>query len=131
MLEPGQFVFNETWVVFRLNDAPVTTQADGDFDVICLMDAASGYIVGNEFVPAGTGSTPHSAIAALIQTARSKSTSIASTLLLSAELGVAGSDALAARFGMEIRVVDDSALLPFVSEARQGFRAHVAGGRMQ
>jgi len=36
----------------RLNDAPVSTQMDGDFNVVVLMDAASGFILSMEFVPA-------------------------------------------------------------------------------
>ena len=51
ILEPNQFDPNDAWIVFRLNDSPISTIEDGDFNVLCLMDAASCYILGNDFVP--------------------------------------------------------------------------------
>ena len=50
MLEPSQFQVNEAWIVFRLNESPVSTEADGDFNVLALMDAASCYMLGTEFI---------------------------------------------------------------------------------
>ena len=50
MYEPSQFQVNEAWITFKLNDAPVSTNADGDFNVLALMDAASCFILGTEFV---------------------------------------------------------------------------------
>lgn len=51
MLHPREFQVNEAWIVFKLNDAPISTEADGDFNVIALMDAASCFILGAVFVP--------------------------------------------------------------------------------
>ena len=50
MFESSQFQVNETWIAFKLNDAPVSTDADGDFNILALMDAASCFILGMEFV---------------------------------------------------------------------------------
>ena len=50
MLHPGKFKDNEAWIVFRLNEAPISTETDGDYNVIALMDAASCFILGAEFV---------------------------------------------------------------------------------
>jgi len=50
MYEPSQFQVNETWILFKLNDVPVSTSEDGDFNVFALMDAASCYILSTEFV---------------------------------------------------------------------------------
>ncbi|MDK1023876.1 MAG: hypothetical protein QGD92_06550, partial [Gammaproteobacteria bacterium] len=52
MFDPSQFQVNEAWIVFKLNDAPVVTEVDGDFNVLALMDAASCIILGTEFVRA-------------------------------------------------------------------------------
>jgi len=52
MLQPSEFHVNEAWIVFRLNDAPISTETDGDFNVIAVMDAASCFILAAEFVPA-------------------------------------------------------------------------------
>jgi len=50
LLHPNQFQVNEAWIIFKLNDAPLRTE-DGAFDCICLMDAASCFILGNAFIP--------------------------------------------------------------------------------
>ena len=52
MLHANQFHFNEAWIAFKLNDAPLHTEADGDFDFIALMDAASCFILSSASVPA-------------------------------------------------------------------------------
>ncbi len=54
MYNPSQFQINEAWIAFKLNDAPVSTSADGDFNVLALMDAASCFILGTEFVRANS-----------------------------------------------------------------------------
>jgi len=44
MLQPGQFAPNQAWILFKLNQVPISTETDGEFDVIALMDAASLFI---------------------------------------------------------------------------------------
>jgi hypothetical protein len=51
MLHPKQFEVNEAWIAFRLNGSPVRTERDGDFNCLALMDAASCFILGSEFIP--------------------------------------------------------------------------------
>jgi hypothetical protein len=51
MLHPQQFEVNEAWIAFRLNGMPVRTERDGDFNCIALMDAASCFILGSQFIP--------------------------------------------------------------------------------
>ena len=51
MLEPSQYQVNEAWIACKLNDAPISTEADGDFNALALMDVASCYLLGTEFVP--------------------------------------------------------------------------------
>lgn len=53
-LKPSHFQVNEAWIAFKLNDAPVSTEADGDFNVIALMDAAGCFILSTEFVRANS-----------------------------------------------------------------------------
>ncbi len=52
MLYPKQFQVNEAWIAFQLNHAPIVTVRDGLFNSICLMDAASCFILGSVMVPA-------------------------------------------------------------------------------
>ena len=51
MLNPNQFEVNEDWIAFRLSDEPIQMKEDGSFNCICLMDAASCFILGNAMVP--------------------------------------------------------------------------------
>ena len=50
-LHPQQFEVNEAWIAFRLNGTPVRTERDGDFNCIALMDAASCFLLGSQFIP--------------------------------------------------------------------------------
>ena len=45
-VHPNQFHVDEAWIVFKLNDEPLRTDRDGLFNIICLMDAASCFILG-------------------------------------------------------------------------------------
>ena len=51
MLHPNQFQVNEAWIAFKLNDEPIHTEQDRDFDFIALMDAASCFILSSVPVP--------------------------------------------------------------------------------
>jgi hypothetical protein len=126
MLEPEQFEVNEVWIVFRLNDAPICTELDGDFNVLCLMDAASCYILGNEFVPVEDVGVQAFAAKRLLEAGRSQAQLIAPKILVSAELDAAGLLLVAQRLGIEVVSVVEQELLLFISEARDGFRDHVA-----
>ena len=52
MIHPNQFKVNEAWIAFKLNDAPIITDRDGDFNMIALMDAASCFILSTLSVSA-------------------------------------------------------------------------------
>lgn len=130
MLEPAQFSVNEAWIVFRLNDAPVVTLDDGDFNVICLMDAASLYILGSEFVPVSLSVIPRSVAERLVEAGRSQARQLPEKLLVSEEFDSRHFVTLANQRGIEVERVPDDHLAPFVSEAREGFEAHIGGGRI-
>jgi len=49
MLQPDQFEVNEAWIAFKLNDVPIHTATDGDFNFLALIDAASCFLLC--FVP--------------------------------------------------------------------------------
>lgn len=50
-IAPSHFFENEAWLLFQLNDAPVRTDADGDFNAVAIMEASTGSILGMELVP--------------------------------------------------------------------------------
>ena len=126
MRHPRDYGVNEAWIVFRLNEAPVRTEQDGDFDIVCLMDAASCYILGNEFIATGEAEVPAPVAEGLIETGRAVANCLPRKLLLSSALGVARFAGLAERAGIEVERVPDKDLTAFVSEARQSFREQIA-----
>jgi len=131
MLHPSQFQVNEAWIAFKLNEVPVATKADGDFNVIALMDAASCFILGSEFVPAGA--TDLSAIQArrLLKTGESHKHRLPRTLFISTDHPANALRNEAERRGIAVMRVSIEQLLPFINEARVGFKEHFGGDRLQ
>lgn len=50
-IDPSSFSPNEAWILFRLNGTPISTEVDGDYHAMAIMDVASGMIFGMEMVP--------------------------------------------------------------------------------
>jgi hypothetical protein len=121
VLHPNQFEVNEAWIAFRLNNAPVRTQQDGDFNCIALMDAASCYILGTQFVPVQDAepSTLHSR--ELLIAGRAHKRQLPKTLFLAAEELADALAREARRQKVEVVRVAEMDLLPFIGEARSSF----------
>lgn len=68
--DPDDYAVHEAWIVFRLNEAPIRTEREGDFDAVCLMDAASCYILGMELVAARAAEVPAPVAEGLIEMGR-------------------------------------------------------------
>lgn len=121
MLHPEQFEVNEAWILFRINSVPIRTERDGEFNCIALMDAASCFILGSEFIPAAAAEPTRAQFRRLLNNARRHKQQLPKTLFI--PLGeVAGLATREAR-QQEIEVVrvSESELLLFIGEARQGF----------
>lgn len=125
MLHPSQFQVNDAWIVFKLNDVPIETEKDGSFDCICLMDAASRYILGNTLV-ATTASEPSTLEARrLLKTGWNRSTQLPSTLVVPTGQFPTKLRAEAKRQGIAVVLVDESELLTWIDDARKGFREYL------
>ena len=85
MLHPKQFEVNETWIAFRLNDAPIRTERDGDFNCIALMDAASCFILSSEFIPATAAEPTQAAFRRLLKDAKRHKQQLPRTLFVPRE----------------------------------------------
>lgn len=131
LLDPSQFFPNDAWIFFRLNDAPIVTAEDGDFDVLCLMDAASCYILGNDFVPILDDADPGQIAAGLLAAAQDQGGCFPKKLFVSDEFAIDRFVSLAKTIGAELTSFRDEDLAPFISEAKEEFLAHVGGGRRQ
>lgn len=127
MLEPGAFDVNEAWVAFQLNDRPVCTEADGDFNVLALMDAASDYIFGTEFVSVTSREPSKPESVRLLQCGETKAGTFPATLFVPERLRVDILSAEAERRGIKVLRIPDEQLLRFIGEARRGFAAYMRG----
>jgi len=121
MLHPQQFDVNEAWIAFRLNNAPVRTELDGDFNCIALMDAASCFILGTEFVPVTVAEPTQAQLRRLFKTAQRHKQQLPKTLLVPREDVADLMTREAAHQNIDVVRVPESELLIFIGEARQGF----------
>ncbi len=122
MLHPNQFEVNDAWIGFRLNDAPIVTERDGDFDCLALMDAASCYIVGMEMYSARATGPSKLESRRLLKQGQDRSGTLPRKLFV-AEGQVP--DALcqeAASLNIKVVTVLEDELLVFIGEARDGFK---------
>ena len=131
MIEPGQFQVNEAWIAFQLNNIPVLTEADGDFDVIAIMDAASGYILCTEFVPVGSAEPSQLESKRLLKSGQSQKKLFPKTLYIPDNQVAENLSLEAERCGIAVFRVPEEQLLVFISEARDGFQEHVSRGGTQ
>ncbi len=131
MFEPSQFQVNEAWIAFRLNDAPVTTESDGDFNVLALMDAASCYMLGTEFIRTGSSEPSQLESIRLLKGGQSHKQQYPKSLIIPTNLEAGILSTEAERHGINVIRIPEKQLLMFIGEARQGFQEHVSGGKVQ
>jgi hypothetical protein len=129
VLEPKQFQANDAWLAFKLNDAPVCTEADGDFNVIALMDAASCFILGMEMISVDSAEPTQLDSKRLIQSAYAHKNKLARKLFIPTQQKADHLAAEAAQQGMSVVRTPEDDLQLFIREAREGFREHVGGPR--
>lgn len=127
-MHPNQFSPNEAWIFFQLNHVPLSTERDGEFDVFALMDAASLFILGSEFVPAGSLGSAVSEMQNLLEAAHTHHSTWPEKLLVPKDLPTGKLVAEAEALGISVDSVGGAELLTFTKEAQQGFRAHFDGG---
>jgi hypothetical protein len=131
LLTPSNFQVNEAWIAFKLNDAPLMTKADGDFNVIALMDAASCFILGTEFVRADSAEPSQIECERLLKSGRAHKQCFPKRLLIPADQAAGILSAEAERNGIAVVRAPEQELLVFIGEARQSFQEHVSGARVQ
>ena len=121
MLHPKQFEVNEAWIAFRLNNAPIRTERDGDFNCIALMDASSCFILGSEFIPIAVSEPTRAQFRRLLKDARRHKQQLPKTLFVPRE-DVADQVTLeATQQSIDVVRVPERELLIFIGEARDGF----------
>jgi hypothetical protein len=131
MLHPNQFQVNEAWIAFKLNDAPISTAVDGDFNLIALMDAASCFILSSALVPASAAEPSKLDARRLLKEGRAHNQQLPKTLFIPRHQPASLLTVEAERRGISVVRVEDDQLLMFIGEARQGFRERFSGGSTQ
>ena len=131
MLNPNGFEVNEAWIVFKLNDAPISTETDGDFNVIALMDAASCFILGTEFVSVTSVEPSEMEAKRLMKCGESHKMQLPKTLYIPEGQAADLLCTEAERNGITVIRVPEEQLLVFIGEAREGFKEHIGGGSVQ
>ncbi len=131
MFDPSQFQVNEAWIAFKLNDAPVVTKADGDFNVLALMDAASCKILSTEFVRADLSEPSQLESKRLLNGGRTRKHQFSKKLFIPTNQTANFLKVEAERNKIVVVRVPEEQLLLFICEAREGFQQHVSGGRAQ
>ena len=121
VLHPKQFEVNEAWIAFRLNRSPIETTADGNFNCIALMDAASCFIFGTELIPvSSTGPAPLQ-VRRLLRDAQRRKQQFPKTLYLPREEAADLFALEAEKQQIEVVRVPESKLIVFIGEARDAF----------
>lgn len=128
MLHPSQFDVNEAWIAFKLNDAPMCTEVDGDFNVMAIMDAASCFILGSEFIPVASPELSQMDARRLLEAGKSHKQQLPKTLYIPTDQPADLLSVEAERQGITVTRVSDAELMVFIGEAREGFREHFGGG---
>jgi len=124
MLHPKQFTINEVWIVFRINDAPIGTDADGAFNCLALMDAASCFILGSEFIAADQKEPTDLEFRRLLKQGENHQQQLPKSLFIACEQPRHSIAQVAKQEGIEVIEVLESELDVFIGEARDGFREH-------
>jgi hypothetical protein len=129
VFHPNQFQVNEAWIAFKLNEAPVRTESDGDFNLIAIMDAASCFILSTTLVPAIAPEPSELEVKRLLREGQAHKQQSPKTLFVPNDQPAKLLTAEAERQGITVVRVPEDQLLPFVGEARDGFKQRF--GRMQ
>jgi hypothetical protein len=131
MLHPAQFAVNEAWLAFKLNETPIRTELDGDFNCIALMDAASCFILGNTFARVGEPEPSKMAVRRLLKEAKAHKREFPKTLFIPSGQFNRILAAEAEHEGIAVIRVPEDQLLAFIGEARESFKEHFGGGGVQ
>ena len=123
-MHPNEYHVDEAWIVFQLNDAPLRTDRDGLFNIVCLMDAASCFILGNAFVPSDDAEPSTTEVQRLLETGWAHHHKFPTELLVPTGQFPTNVPEEAARQGIEVVRVKEGKLLPFIREARDSYKAY-------
>lgn len=130
MLHPSQFRVMQAWVAFHLNVAPIHTGRDGDFNVLALMDAASGFLLSTGFISTQQAEMTAAEARRALDEAWSHKRDFPEQLILPTGHRLGQIVAEAGKLGIKVIEVSEHQFEPLIADARESFRAHFAAGRL-
>jgi hypothetical protein len=131
MLHPKNYHVNQTWMIFKVNEVPLTTAHDGDFNYFVLMDAASCYIVSAATVPVDRVELPLMEAKRMLKQGKAQKNELPQELIIPFELRAELLAFEAKRQGIKVVRLPEAELQLYTKEARQSFREKLGGPRMQ
>jgi hypothetical protein len=131
MLHPNQYQVNEAWITFQLNDAPLMTEKNGDFNVIALMDAASCFILGIAYVATDSKEMSKMEAERLLKIGYGHKAQYPKELIIPNNQVANVLSKEAEKRGISVARVPELQLQVFISEARESFQEHISKDRVQ
>ena len=128
MLHPKQFSVNEAWIAFKLNDAPIHTKLDGDFNCMALMDAASCFILTVEMFPVAESEPSKLIVRRMLKKSYANKQEFPQKLFIPSQLSTDNLVLEAQLRNIAVTRVPEEQLLLFIGEAREGFKERFSGG---
>ena len=128
MLHPDQFEENEAWIAFKLNDTPIHTETDGDFNFLALIDAASCFLLCFVPLPMKQAELTQSESSKFLEDANVHKHIWPKKLIIDTGQPATFLAAEAERRGIEVLRVPADQLQPIVGEAQSTFRMQFGGG---
>ena len=131
ILQLDQFQPGETWIFFKLNIQPIITKEDGNFNVFCLMEANSQFILATEFISTDLDELSQIDVKRIFKNALSHNQQLPEKLLISDEVKEEQLVSDIKKRNIELISTSEEALAIFINEARNGFQQHVNTGMGQ
>ncbi len=129
MLHPSQFQVNDAWIFFKLSDAPIVTDADGDFNLFALMDAASCFILSSTLVSVTLLEPSKMEAKRLLKEAQAHKHRLPRQLFIASDQVAKVFILELKRQGIAVVPVSSDQLQPFVGEAQDSFKDRFGGKR--
>lgn len=129
-IDPSSFSPNEAWILFRLNQTPISTEVDGDFHAMAIMDVSSGMILGMEMVPTTQAEVSEIQARRLLSTSADQAGGRPASVFIATESFAAQACTAASTMKIEVRRLAASELAEITKEATDGFAAYVSSGRI-
>ena len=131
MLHPNQFQVNEAWIMFKINDAPIPTDRDGDFNLFALMDAASCFILSSLTISAKAEQPTALESKELLKKGWTHKQELPKTLFVPTHQVANALQIEAESQGITVARVPEDQLMIFIGEAKTGFKERFVRGGVQ